>query len=183
LHAFRDLYSTAEENIRFMRALLRGELFDDPATLDVMTSGWTRFGFKLVPTSPGWPIEYGHGIMRFRIPRLFSPRRATPEVIGHTGVSGSWLFYCRELDLILAGTVDQVSAAAMPFSFVPMVLRDLGAVAGRVPASLDGAAGWFLPRPSAGPCLFSGDHDPLRFRGGRPDRILAVDARISYSRI
>jgi D-alanyl-D-alanine carboxypeptidase len=141
LHAFRDLYSTAEENIRFMRALLRGELFDNPATLDVMASGWTRFGFKLVPTSPGWPIEYGHGIMRFRIPRLFSPRRPTPEVIGHTGVSGSWLFYCRELDLILAGTVDQVSAAATPFSFVPKVLRDLAAVAGRVPASLDGAGG------------------------------------------
>jgi hypothetical protein len=40
-----------------------------------------------------------------------------------------------------AGTVDQVSAAATPFSFVPKVLRDLAAVAERVPASLDGRRG------------------------------------------
>jgi D-alanyl-D-alanine carboxypeptidase len=28
-----------------------------------------------------------------------------PEVVGHSGVTGSWLFHCPELEVITAGTV------------------------------------------------------------------------------
>jgi hypothetical protein len=33
-----------------------------------------------------------------------------PAVIGHTGSTGSWLFQCPQLDLLLSGTVDQATA-------------------------------------------------------------------------
>ena len=129
LRSFGDLYSTVDDQLRFMRALMRGEVFDDPATLNLMTGQWNTFGFSLNPVrlSPGWPIEYGRGMMRFKIPRLFSPFRSVPAVVGHSGATGSWLFYCAELDVLLVGTVNQLSAGAMPFRFMPKILQ---AVAG-----------------------------------------------------
>ncbi len=127
MRSFGDLCSTADDLLKFMRALIRGEVFDDPATLNLMTERWHTFGFSLNPvrTSPGWPIQYGLGMMRFQIPRLFSPLRPTPPVIGHTGATGSWLFYCPALDVYLAGTVNQVAAAAAPFRLVPKLLHVL----------------------------------------------------------
>ncbi len=120
------LVATADDMLAFLRALIRGEVFDDPTTFGLMTQRWNRFGFPRDRASlrlPGWPIEYGLGLMRFRLPRLFTPFRPVPAVIGHTGSSGSWLFYCPALDLYLCGTVDQVSAAAVPYRFVPKLLR------------------------------------------------------------
>ena len=127
MRSFGDLSSTADDLLKFMRVLIRGEVFDDPATVDLMTQSWHTFGFSLNPirTSPGWPIQYGLGMMRFHVPRLFSPLRPTPPMIGHSGATGSWLFYCPDLDVYLAGTVDQVAAAAVPFRFVPKVLHVL----------------------------------------------------------
>jgi D-alanyl-D-alanine carboxypeptidase len=131
MRSFRDLCSTADDTLTFLRALVRGEVFDNPATLDIMMGNWNRFGFSLnpAPTSPPWPIEYGLGMMRLRFPRIFSPLRPTPTMVGHTGVSGSWLFYSPELDALLSGTVDQMTAAAMPFRFVPRLLRILDSAA------------------------------------------------------
>ena len=73
------------------------------------------------PRSPTWPIEYALGIMRLRMPRFLRPFFRTAEIIGHTGVSGSWLFHSPEHDLFMAGTVDQTAAAPLPFRFVPKV--------------------------------------------------------------
>lgn len=127
MRSFGDLGSTVDDLLKFMRALIRGEVFDDPTTVNLMMERWHTFDFSLNPvrTSPGWPIQYGLGMMRFHIPRLFSPLRPTPPVIGHSGATGSWLFYCPELDVYLAGTVDQIAAAAVPFRFVPKLLRVL----------------------------------------------------------
>lgn len=68
----------------------------------------------------------GLGMMRFRLPRVFTPLHPMPAVIGHTGSTGSWLSHCPELDLLLCGTVDQASAGAVPYRFVPKLLRVLG---------------------------------------------------------
>ena len=132
MRSFGDLYSTVDDQLAFMRALVEGTVFDNPATGQLMQERWNRFGFSLSlrPLSPGWPIEYGLGMMRFHIPRIFSPLSPTPEVIGHTGATSPWLFYCPELDLLLAGTVDQATAAAVPFRFVPRLLRVLARAAG-----------------------------------------------------
>lgn len=120
-----DLSSTADDTLAFLRALIRGEVFDNPATLSLMQQRWNRFSFSLdlAPRSPGWPIEYGLGMMRFRLPRVFTPVRPMPAVVGHTGSTGSWLFHCPQLDLFLCGTVDQVTAGAVPYRFVPRLLR------------------------------------------------------------
>ncbi len=48
-----------------------------------------------------------------------------PAASGHTGAVGSWLFYCPKLELIFAGTVGQLTAAA-PFKITPRLLKILG---------------------------------------------------------
>jgi D-alanyl-D-alanine carboxypeptidase len=123
MESFRDLNSTVKDLIKFMRALLNGKVFDKPGTLNLMLGQWQTFGFALSPLAPGWPIEYGLGMMRFKMPRLLTPFNPMPELIGHTGAVGSWLFYCPKLDLILAGTVSQVTAAAVPFKVMPKLLK------------------------------------------------------------
>ena len=134
MSSFRDLYSTLDDTIAFLRALVRGEVFEDPATLDLMTSRWMRFGFPrdmAALRAPGWPIRYGLGMMRFRfrIPRVRTPDGEVPELIGHSGSTGSWLFWCPQLDLFLSGTVDQATAGPLPFRFLPRLLRLVGRAA------------------------------------------------------
>lgn len=125
MRSFGDLISTVDDLISFMRSLIDGKVFDDAATLQMMMGHWHAFGFSLNPVrlSPGWPIEYSMGMMRFKIPRLFSPFRSVPAVVGHSGATGSWLFYCEDLDFYLAGAVNQLSAGAVPFRFIPKILQ------------------------------------------------------------
>ncbi len=125
IRAFGDLNSTVKDLIEFMRALLNGKVFDKPETLQLMLGQWQTFGFGFSLLAPGWPIQYGLGMMRFKMPRLFTPFRPMPALIGHTGAVGSWLFYCEKLDLITTGTVSQVTGAPAPFKILPKLLRIL----------------------------------------------------------
>lgn len=125
MRSFNDLYGTAEDSLRFMSALISGEVFENPATAAQMRTDWNPFAFSLSlqPLGPGWPMEYGLGTIRYRLPRLLTPFQPMPETLGHTGVTGSWLFHIPELNLMTAGTVDQATAAAVPYRFVPRLLR------------------------------------------------------------
>ena len=128
LRSFRDLFSTAEETLRCLRALVTGELFDDPATAKRMWQQWNSLGFSLIPTAAGWPIEYGLA-MRFQAPRLLKPFLPIPTLIGHTGVFGSWLVYAPDSDLYLTGTVDQLTAPAVPFKKLPRLVGQIHSAA------------------------------------------------------
>lgn len=126
MRSFGDLISTVGDMNKFMRGLIQGKVFDNPESWQLLLSDFNSFPFSLdpAPKSPTWPIEYGLGVMRFNMPRIFTPFTPIPAVVGHTGVSGSWLFYCQELGLILSGTVNQVNAAGLPFRFIPRLLAD-----------------------------------------------------------
>lgn len=73
--------------------------------------------------APGWPIEYGYGLMRFQMPPILTGMYRLPAVIGHTGSTGTWLFYCPEMDAYFAGVVDQGTAGAVPYRTMPKLLR------------------------------------------------------------
>lgn len=129
LRSFRDLFSTADETLCFLRALMSGKLFDDPATAGLMWQHWNPLGFSLIPTSPGWPIEYGLAMMRFQTPRFLRWLLDVPTLIGHSGASGSWLFYAPDVDLYITGTVDQLTAPAVPFRKVPQLIKRMRSAA------------------------------------------------------
>jgi len=88
LHGGGGLVSTVEDLARFFAALGRGEVFDDPATLDTM----------LAPTE-GVTSTYRLGIDVRSI--------AGHEVLLHTGVWGVIALYVPELDAAVAATVTQ----------------------------------------------------------------------------
>ena len=128
MRSVRGIYSTAGDTLLFLRRLVRNEVFQNPETFTAMQNSWHRFGFPLDRAAlrlPGWPIEYGIGIMRFRLPRVFTPTGPMPSVLGHTGSTGCWLFYCPEWDVLLAGSVDEVTAGALPYRIVPKILNIL----------------------------------------------------------
>ncbi|MDP1569194.1 MAG: serine hydrolase domain-containing protein [Vicinamibacterales bacterium] len=127
MRSFRGVFSTVGDQVRLLRALVRGELFEQPETLGRMQH-WRRFGLPrdaAALRAPNWPIEYGFGMMRFAVPRWLPPFRPAPAVVGHTGSTGTWLFHCPERDLLVAGAVDQVTAGPLPFRTLPALLRAL----------------------------------------------------------
>ncbi|WP_026120000.1 serine hydrolase domain-containing protein [Nocardiopsis potens] len=103
-----DLFSTTGDLLAFQRALLGGGLFAGPRTAEALTERRNRL--RNVPV-----LRYGLGTMFFTVGRLMSAGRRPVTLVGHSGATGTWLFYCPELDLHLAGTVDQARGQAVPF--------------------------------------------------------------------
>lgn len=91
------IVSTVHEGLTFLRAFLDGTLFPEHY-LEEMKQ-WKGIFF---------PLQYGHGLMRFKLPRIFSPFKPSPELIGHSGASASFLFHCPDEDLYLADTLNQI---------------------------------------------------------------------------
>jgi D-alanyl-D-alanine carboxypeptidase len=131
--SLKSIYSTTADQILSLRAIMHGGVFKYPETLAMMQQRWNRFGLpfdQAAMRAPSWPIEYGLGMQRFQLPRLFTLGRRVPAVIGHTGSTGSWLFYCPERELLLSGTVDQATAGAVPFRFMTKLLQSMETISG-----------------------------------------------------
>jgi CubicO group peptidase (beta-lactamase class C family) len=109
-----SIISTVCESLTFLRAFFEGHLFD-PKFFERMTQRWNRIFF---------PLQYGYGMMRLNLPRIFSPFRPFPEYIGHSGTTGSFAYYCRDKEIYLAGSVNQVADPSRPIRLM-MQLADL----------------------------------------------------------
>lgn len=81
--------STLEDLDAFLEAVIRGEVFENPQSLDLMQS-W-------VPADGGW---YGLGLEKVS---LGSGR----TIIGHNGFSGAFMYYWVERNVRFTGTVNQ----------------------------------------------------------------------------
>jgi D-alanyl-D-alanine carboxypeptidase len=57
-----------------------------------------------VPESHG--MEYGFGLRKIEFKKLF-PVLPDLTIVGHSGSTGSFMYYCPELDVYLAGTLNQ----------------------------------------------------------------------------
>jgi D-alanyl-D-alanine carboxypeptidase len=108
------LVSVLDDQLDFLGALVGGRIFADPATYQLMQERWNRIFF---------PLEYGLGTMRLAMPRVMTLPFRVPELVGHSGSTGTWLYHCPELGLLLAGTVDQAVPRSLPFRLLPRVLR------------------------------------------------------------
>jgi CubicO group peptidase (beta-lactamase class C family) len=94
------IVATTRDTLVFLRAFFEGQLFDK-SLFSRMTQRWNRIFF---------PMQYGYGMMRIKMPRIFSPFQPLPEFIGHSGSTGSFAYYCPDKALYLAGTVNQIAA-------------------------------------------------------------------------
>jgi CubicO group peptidase (beta-lactamase class C family) len=101
------LVSTALESIIFLRAFFSGHLFDKQ--LFDRRMNWKSIFF---------PLKYGYGLMNFKMPMQ-------PELIGHSGSTGSFAFICPSKSLYLAGTINQMASPAKPFTLMSKLIRSV----------------------------------------------------------
>ena len=106
------IVSTAEEMIIFLKALNEGRIVRR-GTVKLMHA-WHKLQF---------PLQYGYGTMYFKLPWLISLALEVPPLWGHSGSTGSFLYYCEDLNLYMAGTIDQAASKTKPFRLMLGVMK------------------------------------------------------------
>jgi CubicO group peptidase (beta-lactamase class C family) len=107
--------STVSDQVRFLRAFINGELFPGHYLAE-MTARWNSVFARIVP------IDYGIGMMRFRVPRILSPFTPVPPMVGHAGAFGNALFHMPERDLFVAATVNQMEPRSLAHNMVAQLV-------------------------------------------------------------
>jgi D-alanyl-D-alanine carboxypeptidase len=104
--------STAEEMTTFLKALNEGRIVSRD-TVKLMHN-WHKLHFSL---------QYGYGTMYFKLPRLATMVTNMRPLWGHSGSTGSFLYYADDLNLYIAGTIDQVESPSKPFGLMARVMK------------------------------------------------------------
>ncbi|MFN4001682.1 serine hydrolase domain-containing protein [Microcella sp.] len=99
--------STLRDAVTFLQAFFDGRLFEK-ALLDEMLTDWHRI-FS--------PLEYGTGVMRFRLPAVLTGFRSF-SFEGHSGASGVVLYRDARSGVIVAGTVNQLQQRQLPYQLM-----------------------------------------------------------------
>ncbi len=110
------IVSTAEECIIFLKALNEGRIVSKD-TLKLMHN-WHKLHF---------PLRYGYGTMYFELPRFINVLAKMPPLWGHSGSTGSFLYYCEDLDLYMAGSINLTESNSKPFRLMPKVMKTVRA--------------------------------------------------------
>ena len=108
------IVATVGDLMTFLRGFFEGRLFD-PSIIPQLQR-YNRIFF---------PLEYGVGFARFRLPRIFSPWAPSPELIGHSGLSGAFAFFAPERNTYLAGTVNNLARPSRSFRLMLRLLQTL----------------------------------------------------------
>ncbi|NTV31362.1 beta-lactamase family protein [candidate division WWE3 bacterium] len=108
------IVSTAQDLMTFIKAFFSGTYYP----VDTMNQlyVWNRVMF---------PLEYGIGIMKYQLPAAFTLFRKTPMLIGHSGLSGAFAFYCPDKNLYMAGTINQISKPQTSFQMLTKILMSV----------------------------------------------------------
>jgi len=106
------IVSTAEECIIFLKALNEGRIVSG-ATLELMHN-WNKLQF---------PLQYGYGTMYFKLPWFIDMLMKVPPLWGHSGSTGSFLYYSEDLNLYMAGSINQTESKSNPFRLMPRVMK------------------------------------------------------------
>ena len=110
-----DIVSTARDQMRFLRAFFDGLFFPKDRLGEL--ERWNKIFF---------PFRYGLGIQMFHLPRILSPVHPVPDMIGHSGSTGSFAFYVPERDLFFTGTTNQLAKPNVAFQAIIKVLNRSG---------------------------------------------------------
>lgn len=103
--------STADESMVFFKAFFNGHLFEPQHLEDAQD--WNKIFY---------PNDYGVGIMRYELPGFYG----IPAFIGHSGLSGAFMWYCPERDLFVTGTVNQLNKPGTSYKLLARLVTALG---------------------------------------------------------
>jgi D-alanyl-D-alanine carboxypeptidase len=99
------IVSTVADAVAFLQALKEGKIIRRD-TFELMHSAWHQL--------PNMPFKYGYGTMKFEISAFIKGAAEAPLVWGHSGSTGVFLYYAENLDLYMAGTIDQTEDKIKP---------------------------------------------------------------------
>ncbi len=108
------IVSTSYELITFLSAFFNGAFF--PKSYIDSLKTWNKIFF---------PMKSGVGIHQFKLPWIFNPFGSIPELIGHSGLSGTIAYYSPDKELYIAGTVNQVSEPSTSFRLAIKLIQKL----------------------------------------------------------
>lgn len=112
--AHGGIVSTTEECIIFLKALNEGRIVSGD-TLKLMHN-WHKLQF---------PLQYGYGTMYFKLPWFINMLINVPPLWGHSGSPGSFLYYSEDLNLYMAGSINQVKSKSKPFRLMIKVMQTI----------------------------------------------------------
>lgn len=99
--------STLRDGATFLQAFFDGGLFEK-TLLDELLTDWHRI-FS--------PLEYGTGVMRFRLPAVLTGFRSF-AFEGHSGASGVVWYRDARTGVIVIGTVNQLQQRQLPYQLM-----------------------------------------------------------------
>ena len=108
------IVSTSSESLIFLKAFFNGTFF--PVSYLTEMYQWNKVMF---------PLEYGIGLMRFKLPAIFTLGANIPPMYGHSGLSGAFAFYCPEKDCYITGTVNQIHKPGSSFKLMVKLLQQV----------------------------------------------------------
>lgn len=106
------IVSTSNELMIFLTAFFNGTFF--PKSYIESLKTWNRIFF---------PMQSGVGIHRFKLPWIFNPTGTIPELLGHSGLSGTLAYHSPEKDIYITGTVNQVANPGTSFRLAIKLLQ------------------------------------------------------------
>jgi CubicO group peptidase (beta-lactamase class C family) len=106
------IVSTAKECIIFLKALNDGKLISKKSLK--MMHNWHKLEF---------PLKYGYGTMYFKLPDFMTSGENMPGLWGHSGSTGSFLYYSEDFDVYLSGTINLVGSNSKPFKLMYKVMN------------------------------------------------------------
>ncbi|MEL7155019.1 MAG: serine hydrolase domain-containing protein, partial [Actinomycetota bacterium] len=104
------IVSTLDDQLQFSAAYHQGRLFDPRHAAEMRR--WNRLFF---------PLEYGYGLMRYRLPRWMTGFRSMPELVGHSGATNSFAFHAPELGCHIVGALNQLDKPSQGFKLITKV--------------------------------------------------------------
>ncbi len=109
------IVSSAYDGLIFIKAFFNGELFSKDLLIPMMTK-WRKIFF---------PLQYGTGIMLFRMPAFMSLFQKQPNIVGHSGISGAFLFAEPENNIYISGTINQLASRSLPYNIMLRAMASL----------------------------------------------------------
>jgi len=109
-----DIISTARDQMTFLKAFFNGYFFPKERMKGLYK--WNNVFF---------PFKYGIGIQKFYLPRILSPFKNVPDMIGHSGSVGSVAFYIPDMALYITGTVNQQARPNVAFQTMIRIVNEL----------------------------------------------------------
>lgn len=109
-----DIVSNAGDQMAFLQAFFGGYFY--PKEQLLAPGQWNRIFF---------PFKYGMGMQQFSLPRILSPFKPFPQMMGHAGSTGSFAFYVPQKDLYMTGTVNQASSPGAAFQAMVQIVNRL----------------------------------------------------------